>query len=240
MIDLHCHMLPGLDDGPKCIEQALAMATYALDQGIQRIVMTPHIQPGKYDNDIETIKNGYQDFKVALEAAAIPLKIEMGAEVRVCAELMEMINQEKVPFVGNWNDMRVILLEFPHDHIPLGVSKFIDWLLARNIKPLLAHPERNQAFMRRPEQGYNYIEMGCLFQITAGSITGLFGKESQKCAMHYIDQEMVTVIATDGHNLHKRKPTLLAAKEYLLPKIGLKAFNDLIMVNPARILAIEL
>ena len=237
MIDLHCHMLPGIDDGPKTMAISLDMARYAVEQGIQRSVMTPHIQPGSYDNDIHSIRSAYQGFKQALEQAAIPLQIEMAAEVRVCAELPFLISQRKVPFLGKWQDMQVILLEFPHDHLPLGADKLINWLLDRNILPLIAHPERNQAIIRQPDMVRPFVEMGCLLQLTAGSITGLFGEDSQKCALFYLEQGLVTIIATDAHNLHKRQPNLKAARQFLLPNFGEECVNNMMSVNPARILA---
>jgi protein-tyrosine phosphatase len=237
MIDLHCHMLPGIDDGPKTMDKALDMARYAVEQGIQRSVMTPHIQPGSYDNDSHSIQSAYQGFKEALKQAAIPLQIEMAAEVRVCAELPILINQGKVPFLGQWQGMQLILLEFPHDHVPLGADKLINWLLDRNILPLIAHPERNQAIMRRPDKILPFLEMGCLIQLTAGSITGLFGEDSRKCALLYIEQDRVTAIATDAHNLHKRQPNLQTARQFLLPSYGEDSVNNLMAINPARILA---
>lgn len=236
MIDLHCHMLPGIDDGPKTLELALAMARYAVEEGIVRTVMTPHIQPGSYDNDITSIQNVYHSFKEALQRENIPLQIDMAAEVRVCAELPILINQGKVPFLGEWQGMQIILLEFPHDHMPLGADKLINWLLDRNILPLIAHPERNQGIMRKPAKIKPFLEMGCLIQLTAGSITGLFGDDSQKCALFYLEQDMVTIIATDAHNLHKRKPSLQAAREFLLPSYGEDAVNNLMSINPALML----
>ena len=237
MIDLHCHMLPGIDDGPKSLDISLAMARYAVEHGIKRTVMTPHIQPGSYDNDVLIIQTAYQAFKTALQLEAIPLEIGMSAEVRVCAELPLLIGQNKIPFLGQWRGMKVILLEFPHDHIPLGADKLINWLLGKGILPLIAHPERNQTLMRHPGKIQPFLDLGCILQITADSITGLFGEQSQQCALFYIEQNLATIIATDAHNLHKRQPSMQAARQFLLPSCGEAGVNRLMSDNPARILA---
>ena len=233
MIDLHCHLLPGIDDGPKTLQEALQMAEYAVEQGIQHSVLTPHIQPGCYDNDVESIRAAYQAFQTALEHHAIPLKISMAAEVRVCAELPQLIRQNKIPFIGVWENKKVLLLEFPHDHIPVGADKLVAWLIARNIIPLIAHPERNQAILRQPDKLMPFIRMGCLLQVTASSVTGLFGAASQQCALRLIEQNLVTVLASDAHNLHKRQPALRPALAYLKPLIGERQVNALVTTHPA-------
>lgn len=236
MIDLHCHMLPGIDDGPKTMDQSLAMARFAVEHGITHSVLTPHIHPGCYDNDYNKIRAVFETFQALLAEENIPLEIGMAAEVRVCAELPMMIAQKKIPFLGEWQGMKVMLLEFPHENLTVGAEKLIGWLMDRNILPLIAHPERNQSVMRQPDRIKPYKEMGCLLQITAGSITGLFGEASQKCALTYIEQDAAFVIATDAHNLHKRQPTLQSAKEFLLPIFGEDKVNSLLVSNPASIL----
>lgn len=236
MIDLHCHLLPGIDDGPKTMEQALAMARFAVEQGIVHCVLTPHIHPGCYDNTAQSIQLVFDAFKRALNDAGIALEISMAAEVRVCAELPVLVMQNKIPYLGKWQDNKVILLEFPHNHIPIGVEKLVQWLLDRKIIPLIAHPERNQALMKQPAKIDRFLAMGCLLQVTAGSITGLFGLDSQRTALHYIEQGKVTVIATDAHNLHKRQPSLLAARQVLSSLIDADEINQLILANPRQIM----
>jgi protein-tyrosine phosphatase len=239
MIDLHCHLLPGIDDGPKTLQEALQMAEYAVEQGIQHSVLTPHIQPGCYDNDIQSIQVVYQAFQAALDDHGIPLKISMAAEVRVCAELPQMISQNKIPFIGVWENKKVLLLEFPHDHIPVGAEKLVAWLIAREIIPLIAHPERNQAILRQPDKIMPFIRIGCLLQVTASSVTGLFGAASQQCALRLIEQNLVTVLASDAHNLHKRQPTLRPALTYLKPLIGEQQANALVTTHPARMISAQ-
>lgn len=237
MIDLHCHMLPGIDDGPKTMEQSLEMARYAVEHGTHRCVVTPHIQPGCYNNDSDNIRRIFEDFQNKLLAEDIPLQVCMAAEVRICAELPLLISQGRIPFLGQWQGKRLILLEFPHDHITVGADKLIDWLIRRDILPLIAHPERNQSVMRQPERIDPFIKKGCLLQITADSVTGLFGEVSQKLALSFIQKGKAAVVATDAHNLHKRRPSLKAAYEMLLPIIGAVKAEDLFSANAETMLS---
>ncbi|MGJ0486520.1 MAG: tyrosine-protein phosphatase [Methylomicrobium sp.] len=231
MIDLHCHMLPGIDDGPKTMEQSLEMARYAVEHGTHRCMVTPHIQPGCYDNDSANIRRIFEGFQNKLAAENIPLQVGMAAEVRICAELPILISQGKIPFLGRWQGKRLILLEFPHDHITVGADKLIDWLIQRDILPMIAHPERNQSVMRQPEKIDAFVKKGCLLQITADSVTGLFGEISQKLALSLIQKGKATVVATDAHNLHKRRPSLKSAYEMLLPIIGTAKAQALFSTN---------
>jgi protein-tyrosine phosphatase len=239
MIDIHCHLLPGIDDGPKTMQEALKMAEFAVSEGIRHSILTPHIQPGCYDNDIESIRTVYQAFHEALAANSIPLQISMAAEARVCAELPQLISQNKIPFIGVWGNKKVLLLEFPHDHIPLGSDKLVAWLFSRDIIPLIAHPERNQAILANPDKLTPFIHLGCLLQVTASSVTGLFGTASQKCALRLIEQNLVTVLASDAHNLHKRQPTLRQALAHLKPLIGEQQADDLVTTHPSHMLNVH-
>lgn len=236
MIDLHCHLLPGIDDGPKTMQEAVDMAMRAVDEGIHHAVVTPHIQPGCYDNDRESIRLVYETFKQELQQRNIPLSTGMAAEVRVCGELPQMIIGNKVPFLGKWQDKNVILLEFPHDHVPIGAEKLVQWLQTRNILPLIAHPERNQGILRQPAKIEPFIELGCLLQITASSVCGLFGAASRDLALQLIEEDVVTVMASDAHNLLKRQPALKAAVDILAPYFGEERVMKLVVDHPSVII----
>ncbi|MGR8980884.1 MAG: tyrosine-protein phosphatase [Gammaproteobacteria bacterium] len=237
MIDLHCHMLPFLDDGSKSMEESVKMAEYAVSQGIHSCVMTPHINPGRYDNDKERIWPLFQLFRRKLQQQHIRLRVYMGAEVRLTSEVPEQVRQDKIPFIGHWNDSRVMLLELPYDIIPVGTEKLLNWLIERNITPMIAHPERNKTIAAQPSKVLTFIEMGCLLQVTAGSVSGQFNESSQKCALTLIKNGLVTVIASDAHNLVKRPPSMLKAMEILKNVIGETKANRLVNANPAMILS---
>ncbi|MDD5035708.1 MAG: capsular biosynthesis protein [Methylococcaceae bacterium] len=208
MLDLHCHLLPGIDDGPTTLAEALSLARLAVANGISKSVVTPHIHPGRYENDIHTIRTAYLRFQAELERENIPLQLGMAAEVRIGAEILPMLSSGLLPFLGVKDDKQVILLEFPHSHIPPGSEKLIAWLMDRDILPMIAHPERNKSIIRDLEKMLPFVEMGCLFQVTAGSLAGDFGEWAQERAEQMLGRGWVSILASDAHNLQPRPPNL--------------------------------
>ncbi len=235
MIDLHCHLLPGIDDGAQNIEDALALARYAVEHSITHAVMTPHIQPGTYDNCAETIEQHVRSFQIQLDEHGIALKIAAGAEVRICSELLEMVPMGQIPFLGKLDGYDIMLLEFPHSHIPPGSDQLVRWLLKQHIRPLIAHPERNKAMHADPDKIAPFVSMGCLLQLTAGSVVGRFGELSRSCADYYLGRGWVEVLATDAHNLQYRPPELKNSMQAAAKLIGDDAAHALVYENPIAI-----
>src|SRR5256885_13791327 len=172
MIDLHCHFLPGIDDGAPTLADGLALAQAAVADGITYSMMTPHMHPGRYENTRSTIEKAFKDFRLALRKARVALHIGMAAEVRLSPDIVALLSQNEVPFLGEVDGQRIILLEFPHTQITPGADKLIERLLLHKIRPLIAHPERNQDVMRDLSKIEPFIEMGCFLQITAGGPPG--------------------------------------------------------------------
>src|SRR4051812_35855332 len=148
MIDLHCHLLPGIDDGPATLEEALAMARLAVANGISEARVTPHVHVGRWDNDLAGIEKAVAAHRTALADAGIALKLGFAAEVRLAYDVVPLIEAGRVPFLGEWDGLKVMLLELPHSHVPVGSDSFVAWLLNRGIRPMIAHPERNKDIMR--------------------------------------------------------------------------------------------
>lgn len=239
MIDLHCHILPGIDDGAGTLDEALALARCAVGNGITHILATPHVHPERYDNDLTSIRVVYEHFKMALADQQIPLQLSMAGEVRIGPELLTMIPSGQIPFMGTWETYRVMLLEFPHSHIPPGSDKLVKWLLARDILPMIAHPERNKAAMRDVSVLKPFHQMGCLFQVTAMSAAGDFGESAQRLAEWLLLNEWVTVLASDAHNLQYRPPNLEPGRAQAAMWIGEEAAWRLVRDNPARLLGLN-
>ena len=208
MLDLHCHLLPGIDDGPECMAEAIEMARIACVEGIQQAVLTPHLHIGRYDNDIDSIERAGQVFAAELRRCEVPLQVTYAAEVRICPELMGLVESCRAPFLGELRGKKVLLLEFPHSHIPVGSEKMIAWLLTHDVLPMIAHPERNKDVMRKLEKIFPFVEMGCMLQVTAGSVAGRFGPAVLKTARTLLERGFVHVLASDAHNLGVRKPEL--------------------------------
>lgn len=220
MIDLHNHLLPGIDDGAPDLDAALAMARQAVANGITHMVCTPHIHPGRYDNTPDTIRAAFREFALALREAHIPLKVAAAAEVRFGMELMQGVEHGTIPYLGRWQDKKVLLLEFPHGDLPFGAERLTQWLVARSIVPMIAHPERNKTLLRHPARLKPFLEQGCLLQLTAGSVAGHFGAACQALSHKLLESGVVTVLASDAHNLEHRPPRLDEGMEHAARIIG--------------------
>lgn len=239
MIDLHCHLLPSIDDGPSSMDESIELARYAVDNGITHSIMTPHIHPGRWDNEALSIRSSMDSFKRALVDAGVSLKIGMSGEMRVSLEALQMVAAHQVPFLGKWGSNYVILLEMPHSHIPTGMDQMIQWLLQRNIRPLIAHPERNKDVLRRLDKIQPLVDLGCLFQVTAGSIAGRFGANARDRARQLLEMGVVTVLATDAHNIKRRPPALSEGRDAAALIIGHDAANRLVVDNPWKLVSCQ-
>src|SRR5690606_25090590 len=140
--------------------------------------------------------------------------------------------ENEIPFYGEYKKKQIMLLELPSQHIPLGTEKLIQWLLDRNILPMIAHPERNRVIANQFDKISPLVEMGCLFQITAASIAGLFGLRAEKCAIQLLEKDLVTVIASDAHNQEHRPPRLDHGRDAAATIIGEHKAQQLVYSNP--------
>lgn len=235
MIDLHNHLIPAIDDGPADMPSALAMARLAVANGISHMVCTPHIHPGRYDNDAAGIRRACAEFAAALAEAAIPLRVSAAAEVRFGDELLSGVFDGSIPFLGEWRGRQVLLLEFPHGGLPFAAERLTQWLLDNNIMPLLAHPERNKGLLLQPSKLKPFIEQGCLLQLTAGSLAGQFGEPVRRLAHALLEQGLVSIIASDAHNLQHRPPALQPGLEQAARVLGARDAERLVIDTPWQI-----
>jgi protein-tyrosine phosphatase len=239
MIDMHCHFLPGVDDGPENREQSLQLAAHAVQSGIRHSVVTPHIHPGRYENQRSTLMPVLDQFRRALLDENIPLHVSLGSEVRLCPELLLLLDQGEIPMLGRSGDFEIMLLEFPHSHIVPGADKLIQKLLDRGVRPMIAHPERNKAVMHSLDVVSPFADMGCFFQVTAGALVGKFGARALEGAQEMLKRGWVTVLASDAHNMKSRPPELAAGKEAASLIVGTEEANALVNIRPAEIIGLE-
>lgn len=232
MIDIHCHLLPGIDDGARDLDDSLALCRHAVANGITHAVVTPHIYPGRWDNDRDIIAGKLAELKQAVLAEALPLELGMASEVRVCAEILTMVPKDEIPFLGTFGGESVLLLELPHGSVPPGTDKLVGWLRKRGIRPMIAHPERNKGLMRNPSMLQPFVDAGCLLQLTAGAVAGDFGKPAAQLARHILEQGWATVLASDAHNLKARPPELLPGRDAAAKIVGAEEALRLVTEAP--------
>ncbi|MEZ5502496.1 MAG: CpsB/CapC family capsule biosynthesis tyrosine phosphatase [Halioglobus sp.] len=235
MIDLHCHLLPGIDDGPDTLEEALALCRMAVADGITRAIVTPHVHPGRWENNRASIGEACHGLQQALERHEIPLQLGFAGEVRLTDCIMQQVAAGEIPFLGAVDGYRVMLLEFPHSHLVPGSEMLVRWLLDQGIRPLIAHPERNKQVMHDISQLEPFILAGCWLQVTAGSVIGQFGERAQAVASKLLQNDRVTVLASDGHNVTARPPVLRQAFESIERQYGRPRALRLMLETPATI-----
>ena len=238
MIDLHCHFLPGIDDGPETMDQALDLARAAVADGITHSVLTSHVHPERYPNQRRNLELATAGFAGQLKAAQIPLDVRMGGEARLCPELIDLLAENQVPFLGEVGGYRILLLEFPHQMIPVGSMRFISSLFKLKIRPLIAHPERNKAIMTNIDRVTEFAEAGCWLQLTAGSLAGRFGPQAEQAAFGLIEQGWTCMTATDAHSLNNRPPRLSEARDALTSRYGEQVAHNMVHAKPAQILGL--
>jgi protein-tyrosine phosphatase len=217
MIDIHSHILPGLDDGSRDLEESLAMAKEAVREGIDTIVATPHHANGKYWNDSTQVRSAVSLFREALEKHNIPLDVLEGQEIRVYQELLEDIQSgSSIMLAGS----SYILLEFPSSRIPDTIEDVMHELRLLGITPVIAHPERNAEIAQCPDKLLRLIQLGALSQVTSHSINGLFGKSIQECTVNLCRRNLVHFVSSDAHNMSNRAFGLGAAYDAAAGLLG--------------------
>jgi protein-tyrosine phosphatase len=237
VIDLHCHYLPGVDDGAPDLETGLSLARAAVENGILTAVLTPHVYAGRWDNTLDTLTPVFERFRGEVERAGIPLELRLGAEIHLLPESVRLFNVGQLPTLGRWAGRDVILIELPDSGIPVGAMKAIEYILARGAVPMLAHPERNKDIMRSPARLRPFVDVGCLVQLTAASVCGWFGASAHHAARAILDEGWATVIATDAHNLRHRPPVLAEARHSIRMRYGPDLASKLTETNPLTIVA---
>ncbi len=208
MIDIHCHILPGLDDGSSDINESLGMAKMALSDNITHIVATPHTLNGFFENDPKKIERHLEYLNSQLIRHSINVNLYGGAEVHLCSDMAQKIENGVISTINN---SKYCLLEFPNYSLPPGYQDEIFGLTITGITPVIVHPERLPIFHYDLSVLYKLISMGCVVQITAQSITGGFGKAAMKLSHQMLKRRLAHIIATDAHSLMHRPPILSTA-----------------------------
>lgn len=223
MIDIHTHILPDMDDGARSEAESLLMLQAAVQNGIGTIVATPHFSQRYVSKKPDVLVKTDRLQQLVLENG-LDLQILPGQEVRIYDELITDYNLGKIMTLAN---SRYMLIEFPANQIPSCAERIFYELEVMGIKPIIAHPERHLVFLEDPEKLYSFVRRGALAQLTTSSILGFFGKNVQKFSHQLIDANLIHVVASDTHNLHKRPFNLSEAYEKIFQKHGIEQVDYL-------------
>jgi protein-tyrosine phosphatase len=217
MIDIHCHILPGIDDGARSLDDTLDMARAAVNEGIQTIIATPHHKNSKYDNPQGIILQKIEQVNKALSNEGIDLKILPGQEVRIYGEVIEDFDKKEILTL---NHTQYLFVEFPSNHVPRYAETLLFDLQLKGITPIIVHPERNQEIIERPEVLYNLVKKGALSQVTASSVSGHFGKKIRNFSFQLIEANLTHFIASDAHNVSSRGFKMAETMDVIESKYG--------------------
>lgn len=233
IVDIHSHLLPGVDDGAQTLEEGIALARAAVADGVQHLVLTPHVFPGRFENRRSTIEREVPRFVLALRTYNVPLQISFAGEVRLDATVLDLLAAGEIPFLGQCAGYRTMLLELPDAQIPLGATQFVRALVRQNIRPIIVHPERNKAVMEKPSRIDPFVADGCFLQLTGGSLLGQFGTRALQASTYLLERDSVVAVASDAHNLGARNFRLGETREWLRTHYGETTARRLLHDGPA-------
>jgi len=234
MIDLHCHILPGIDDGPETTDESMEMCRMAASDGIETIVVTPHFSPGIRKYIPGEITGLIDTLTEQLAKEGVGIRLLPGADITITPELLNHLKSEKYLTINK--NGRYFLAEFPSNMVPPNWDAFLLSFLCSDMIPIITHPERNLWFLNNPEALYQIVSKGVMVQITAMSITGGFGADAREFCAFLLEHNLVHVIATDAHSTTYRPPLLKEAVNQAADIVGKERAISLVSSIPAAII----
>lgn len=235
MIDLHAHILPGLDDGAGDIEDSLGLAELAIEGGVDILVATPHSnQTGRFENYYtEELRREYKEFCEILNKERLPLKVLLGMEIFSSEDMQDRISDGSLIGLNNTD---YFLVEFPFDSDPYWIGDRLEEILEVGKIPLIAHPERYFCVQDYPVLVYEWLQMGCRTQMNKGSLLGKFGRHAAHTADIILNNQLVTCVASDAHSPYARTTYMGDIRDYLSDRMGEETSYRLLEVNPRKII----
>jgi len=226
MVDLHCHILPGLDDGPAAIEESVAMAESAIADGITHVVATPH-SSGEYFFDFERVRRVRDDLQAKIGNR---LELGTGCDFHLNPENLESLRHNSSIYCIN--QRHYLLVEFNEISIPPALDQTLHDLQLAGIRPIITHPERNSILRARSERLRKWVQQGCFAQVTGAALTGTFGPTCQADALRWIREGLIHFVASDAHNTRTRPLVLQPAYDVVLDQFGESKARALLVENP--------
>jgi protein-tyrosine phosphatase len=219
MIDIHSHILPGIDDGAQSMEDSIDMAKAAVSEGIHTIIATPHHMNNKFENPKSDILPLVDRLNEELKNRQIDLLVLPGQECRIYGEIIEDYKKGDIVPLNQYS--QYIFVEFPSSSVPRYADRLFYELQNEGLVPVIVHPERNTELIARPDKLYNLVKNGAATQITASSLTGYFGKNIQKFSRQLIEANLTHFIASDAHNVTNRTFKMSEAMDFTEEKYGI-------------------
>jgi protein-tyrosine phosphatase len=229
MIDLHCHILPGIDDGSPDLATSLEMARIAVADGITTTFCTPHIYPGLYENTGPDIKRRAANLQLILNDKGIPLTLNYGADAHLVPDILDSVRSKRVPTLG---DSRYLLLEPSHNVRPPRFQESVFALIAAGYTPVITHPERLSWIGDHYDDFTSLANSGAWLQVTAGALLGRFGQFAQRYAEKFVDEGWTAVIASDAHTTTRRAPQMAEAVELAARLVGRDEAQRMVVERP--------
>lgn len=229
MVDIHHHLLWGLDDGPTSMETSVAMAKMAAADGITHIVCSPHAN-SRYPYDPALIREKISELQRELDSESVPLKLGHGCDFHTSYENIQDAKADPERF--SINGLGYLLVELPDYGLPRGMTDIFYQLQITGLTPILTHPERNPTLQSDMSRLTEWLRGGVLIQVTAGSVTGRMGKEAQRMAHKLLEKRWVHFLATDAHNITSRPPKLQEAYDAVAERYSPEYAHLLCVSNP--------
>ncbi|MFC2161164.1 tyrosine-protein phosphatase [Acidobacteriota bacterium] len=231
MIDIHCHILPSIDDGASDVETALRMARFAEQEGVKTIIATPHVFRPPYDyENLFVIQEKWNEFAPLLKSNNIKVELLLGSEVHFVHNLIDGM-KSNYPYFG-LNRGSYMIVEFPSNHVFSGVKQLFFELTSRGLNLIIAHPERNLVFIRNPALLYDFIKMGVYMQANSGSFSNLYGSRTQEAAYRFLEWNFYHFLASDSHGKHHRSTSISRAFRKIQDLVGHERALGLVEHNP--------
>ena len=233
MIDLHCHILPGIDDGAPDLSMSLEMAHALVEDGVSVVACTPHILAGLYHNTGPQICAAVEQLQAELDERGVLLKLVTGADNHMVPDFVKALDARRLLPLGN---SRYVLVEPPHNTAPPRMEEFFFDLLARGYVPILTHPERLSWINSLYPTLQRLADTGVWMQVTAGSLTGSFGRNAQYWAERMLEEGRVHILATDAHDSKRRPPNLARGRDLAAARVGVIEAEHLVVTRPRGVL----
>lgn len=233
MFDMHCHILPGVDDGASSDSMALRMLQQAVDQGITDVFLTPHCQPDRWQYDPQDLRRRAEALRAMVREQEIPVEIYLGTEIRWCPSVPDWLAEGRCLTMGDTN---YVLVEFSVNDSLERIEKALYSLMTAGYCPIIAHVERYESLRRAIRQLENWVEDGVLIQCNASALAGQGGMMTNMFVAKLMKRGLVHLVGTDAHTDHWRKPELQPCIQAMEKKYGPECVQELLVENPRALL----